>query len=90
MSELDLSRASLSESNFSNRPTAVSRVFESPEEYLVHLARSNRFTRLQDYLTKNPDTDILKMKDNKFYTCKEDTKIWRKANLNSGSYCMFE
>jgi len=68
MSELDQSRTSLSESCSSNRPTAVSRVFESPEEYLVHLARSNRFTRLQDYLAKNPDTDIIKMKDNKLNT----------------------
>ncbi len=73
MSELTTQshRPSLSDSTLSNRPTAVSRVFESPEEYLVHLARSNRFTRLQDYLSKNPDTDIIKMKDSKLYTCKE-------------------
>jgi len=64
MSEQD----SISSESSPTRSSTVSRVFESPEEYLIHLAYTNRLTRLQEYLKKNPELDLLKMKDPRFYT----------------------
>ena len=66
MSEQD----SISSESSPTRSSTVSRVFESPEEYLIHLAYTNRLTRLQEYLKKNPELDLLKMKDPRFYTCR--------------------
>jgi len=64
MSDID----SFSSGSSPTRSSAVSRVFESPEEYLIHLAYTNRLTRLQEYLKKNLELDLLKMKDPRFYT----------------------
>jgi len=55
------------------RSTSAKSSFEgkgSPELNLINLTYSNKYDKIDEYLKKNPLTDIIAMKDIRLYSCK--------------------